>query len=288
MNTEPRFVLSGAAAGVIGGLAATVVTLIAVEPHIQTAIDYEPLRSAAESGAHAHGGDETAGHSHGEEEVVARTVQSTAGVFLSVGLFGLAMGLLIAVAAYALLKLFPGVPARVAALIAGPLAFVAGFAVPFVKYPSNPPAIADEASLVSRTLNYYAFVAISLFAAVLAVVAVRYLMDRFGLFASIIMAGAGYLAIVLIAGVMLPSIAEMMGVESEIPAAIMDGDHIVAEGFPAAALAGFRSGSFLVSVVLFGVTTVGLAGLLGLSRRGGARPTTPSDSMPVERTVIAV
>ncbi|MDQ1128101.1 CbtA family protein [Microbacterium sp. SORGH_AS_0888] len=279
MSAESRIVLAGAGAGLVAGLLGAVVALVAVEPSISGAIDYESMRSAAEAAVGSGTGgdhhamlDAGAAHDHGggEEEVVPRGVQATLGVFLSVGLFGMAMGLLIAVAAYAVLKLLPQLPARRAALVAGSLAFVAGFLVPYAKYPSNPPAIGSHDDLVARTVAYYSMVAISVFAMVIAVVVATRLAKRWSWFSATLAVGAGYLVVVIVAATFLPSVAEIVGAASEIPGPVTDGDEIILDGYPAAVLGGFRLGSLLVATTIFGVATVLLAALVG--GRGGDRP----------------
>lgn len=276
MSTESRIVLAGAGAGLIAGLLGAVVSLVAVEPSIAGAIDYESMRSAAEAavgsgaGGHHHAAvDAGAAHDHGggEEEVVPRAVQASFGVFLSVGLFGMAMGLLVAVATYALLKLLPLLAPRRAALVAGSLVFVAGFLVPYAKYPSNPPAIGSHDDLVARTVSYYSMVAISVFAMVIAVVVATRLARRWSWFTSAFVVGAGYLLVVIVAGALLPSVAQIVGAASEIPGPVMDGDAIILDGYPAAVLGGFRLGSLLVATTVFGVATVLLAAALGARRR---------------------
>src|SRR5205814_4311002 len=77
---EPRLLVRGALAGGSGGLLAFVFARILAEPQIQRAVDYE-----------------SSGHDHGAE-VFSRTVQADAGAGLAIVLFGLAMGVLVAVA----------------------------------------------------------------------------------------------------------------------------------------------------------------------------------------------
>jgi len=278
MSAESRIILAGAGAGVVAGLLGAVVSLITVEPSLSAAIDYESMRSAAEAAVGT--GTATGGHHHGaidlaaggdEEEVVPRAVQATLGVFLSVGLFGLAMGLLIAVVAYGLRKLLPELSARRAALVAGSLAFVAGFLVPYAKYPSNPPAIGSHGDLVARTAAYYSMVAISVFAMMIAVVVAARLSARWGWFAAIVTVGVGYLVVVIAAAAFLPSVAQIVGAASEIPGPVMDGDDIILDGYPAAIIGGFRLGSLLVATTIFGVATVLLAAVVGFRARGRGR-----------------
>jgi len=284
MSAESRIVLAGAGAGLVAGLLGAVVSLITVEPSLSAAIDYESMRSAAEAtigtgaatGGHHHHGAIDLAAGGGEEEVVPRAVQASVGVFLSVGLFGMAMGLLIAVAAYGLQKMLPDLSARRAALVAGTLALVGGFLVPYAKYPSNPPAIGSHDDLVARTLAYYSMVAISVFAMTIAVVVAARLSARWGWFAAIVAVGVGYLVVVLAAAAFLPSVAQMVGAASEMPGPVMDGDDIVLDGYPAAVIGGFRLGSLLVATTIFGGATVLLAAVLGYRGRGrGAAVATP-------------
>ena len=99
-------------------------------------------------------------------------------------------------------------------------AFVAVFLVPFVKYPANPPATGDPDTIGKRTAVYVVMIAISLLGG-----------DRRGAPARACWpsagrarprrsaAGAGYLAVVVVAGLALPSI-------HEVPADVPGGDAV--------------------------------------------------------------
>jgi hypothetical protein len=260
MSAEARNVLSGAIAGVVAGIAASVVTLFAVEPHIEAAIAFE------EALAHTSGGD----HSH-EVEVVSRGVQASVGVFTSVGLFGAAIGIAVGVAAYALGRMIPGLSMRMQAVTATALAFMAGFLVPYLVYPSNPPAVGSDATLMTRTAMYYAIVGISLIAVMSAVVLARALSKRLGWWESSVVAFGAYLVVVVIAGVLLPTRTELNGGVNEIP-----------EGFPAGTLADFRIGSLLVAVTMYAVILVVLPAVQGrMARRAGpSQPERQADRVP--------
>jgi len=248
MSRESEAVLSGAVAGLAGGVVAAVITQFAVEPAIEAAIAFENTMAHAAGEEHAHG------------EVISRGVQSTVGVLTSVGLFGAAIGIFIAIAAYALGRLIPELTPRMRAVTATALAFLSGFLVPFLVYPSNPPAVGSEASLASRTAMYYAMVAISLIAMMAAVAFARALSRRIGWWNASLSALGAYLVVVIALATLLPTRTELNGNVAEIP-----------EGFPAATLADFRAGSLLVAGAMYAVILVALPAVTGMLTRRGER-----------------
>src|SRR6476620_10436938 len=87
MPSAIRFLVPGAVAGV----AAFAFSRVMIEPLIGAAVDYEGAREHAES--LLAGGD----HEHGHE-LFTRAVQENVGAAVGVGVFGIVMGLLFAVA----------------------------------------------------------------------------------------------------------------------------------------------------------------------------------------------
>jgi len=232
--------LRGMLAGLIAATLATVFAYAVGEPPVNAAIGLE---------------DAGSGHDHHHStEPVSRGVQSTIGLFTGVGVYGIAIGGLLAVA-------FALVYGRLGTLRAGPTAllltgaaFVAAVLVPFLKYPANPPAVGSPDTIGARTGLYFGFVALSVVFAMAAAVAGRQVSRRRD-------AASG--ALVGVAGYVVPAGAAvwLMPTVNEIP-----------DGFPAAVLWDFRIASLGTQVVLWGVLGVvfGLLTRRALNARGAA------------------
>src|SRR5690606_22344689 len=203
--------------GLLAGLVAGAFAFAVGEPRIDDAIALEEAAAAAEP-AHTHGDDH--GHDHGAE--VGRGTQKF-GLFLATGLYGLAIGGMVALA-------FAAPRGRVGprsdgalALAAAGTAFAALIVVPFLKYPANPPAVGDPDTITGRTLLYLAMVGVGLLAAAAAVTAARRVPG--GPWARGSAAVLAFLAPVVAAWLALPGVDE------------------VPDGFPAALLWEFRLAS---------------------------------------------
>ncbi|MEU8897715.1 CbtA family protein [Nocardia sp. NPDC048505] len=149
--------LRGLLAGLIAGLLAATVGYFVGEPKIEAAIAIEEAAAAAENPA-------AGGHSHGDEEepLVSRTGQK-AGQFLALGLAGLALGAIFgAVAHFARRHTALAGPVFAIALALGGWAAIV--AVPFFKYPANPPAVGDPETINDRTWLWVAAVVLGLVA----------------------------------------------------------------------------------------------------------------------------
>ena len=124
------------------------------------------------------------------------------------------------------------------------IGFVSLYAVPFVAYPPNPPAVGSAETIGLRTALYVIVVAISVVAAVTAVLVGRRLAVRWGGWYAALAAVGGYLLVCLAAIALLPSINEVPG------------------DFPATVLYSFRTASFVTQLALWAVLGVGLAELV--------------------------
>lgn len=227
--------LWGMFAGLCAGLLAGGVAAIAGEPAIDAAILFEEAQAEAHAtGAdgHGHAGADGHGHGHGTAPV-SRGVQSSAGLLLATGLYGVALGGLFALAFAVLYGRFGSAgPARTALWLAA-CGFFVVFLVPFLKYPAAPPGVGEAETIANRTELYLAMIAISLLAALAAARIWRGLGDRLGAGAAAL-AGIGvYLALMVGAAVVLP------GAE-QVPA-----------DFPAATLWDFREAAVGVQMVLW-------------------------------------
>ena len=164
MNPLLRLLGRGAIAGAVAGLLSAVVSFLLGEPSVRRAIEWE------EAAARAAGDAEHA-------EVFSRATQQGA-LFLVSMLTGLALGILFALV-YALRH--PRDPDadswRRAILLA--VAGLVGIAlIPFLRYPANPPAVGDPATVDARTTAYLASILIGVVAVTAAAQLHRQLANR--------------------------------------------------------------------------------------------------------------
>ena len=188
--------LRGLLAGLIAGLLAGVFAYTAGEPKVDAAIAIEDQKTAAEpAGDHTH------------DELVTRDGQK-GGLFLATGLYGAAMGGLLATT-YTLLRrrLHTSSDTRAAISLAG-AALLGIVLVPFVKYPPNPPAVGNPATINQRTISYLAIVAIGLVAVWAAVIAARTQQLEWRRYSAALTA---FLAVVIVGYALLPTIDEVPG-----------------------------------------------------------------------------
>lgn len=158
---RPLAVIVGAIlAGVVAGLAASVLLTFTAEPVIDRAIALEESHHASEPNAAV------------EPELVSRRQQKGLGRFAAYGLGGGAYGVLFGIAFLALRR--PPGPAPAGpdgsrtedafrrAVRAGALMAGAFTVMPFLKYPPNPPGVGDPATLTERQWKYLALIFLSL------------------------------------------------------------------------------------------------------------------------------
>ncbi len=238
-SSTPTFgalLLRGLLAGLIAGLLAGVFAFATGEPHVDAAIALE------QAAAH----DEPAGEAdHHADPLVSRTGQK-AGLFLATGLFGVALGGILATA-YTLLRRRLRTPSDARAALGLAAAGLLGIVlVPFVKYPPNPPAVGDPDTINQRTVSYLAVLVIGLVAVWSAVLAARTQRAEWRQAAAAV---AGFLVVVAVGYLLLPTFDE------------------VPDGFPATLLWDFRFASLGTQVVLWSALGVAFAALLGAGRR---------------------
>ena len=234
----------GMLAGLCAGILAFGFASVVGEPQVNTAISFEEQHARA-------AGEPTM------PPLVPRDVQSTAGLFTGVALYGIAFGGLFALAfAFAYGRVGRAAPWVTAAWLAAS-AFAVVFLVPFLKYPANPPSVGDAETIGRRTELYLVMVAVSLLSALAAVNLRAWLFARPSLRAYATLGGlTTYAVVVTVAALALPGI------------------HEVPADFPATTLWRFREASIGLQVVLW--STVGLVfGHLAqraMTRAGAARP----------------
>ncbi|MCJ0904575.1 CbtA family protein [Rhodococcus sp. ARC_M6] len=215
-----KLLIRGLLAGLIAGILAGGVAYVLGEPHVNAAIAIEEASSAG-------------GHTHGSEEapLVTRDGQR-AGLFLATSLAGLALGAIFAVVANY---------ARRITSMAGPLlaitiatgGWLAIEAVPFFKYPANPPAVGDPDTINQRTLLWLATVILGLLAVTAAAAAAKAVSAHEFISVRIAAPVAAFLVIVAIGYVSLPTINE------------------VGDDFPATLLWEFRLSSLATQATLW-------------------------------------
>ncbi|MDI6103778.1 CbtA family protein [Actinoplanes sp. NEAU-A12] len=235
LNTTPDYsqiLLRGLLAGLTAGLLAGGFAFFLGEPHVEAAIAIE---EAAAGGA--------------EKPLVERSVQSGVGLFLATSLYGAALGGILATA-YTVLRrrLHTGSDTHAALGLAG-AALLGLVLVPFLKYPPNPPAVGDPATIRERTIAYLASVVLGLVAIWAAVLAARTQTHQWRRATA---GTAGFLIVVTIAYTLLPTF-------NEVPA-----------DFPATLLWNFRISSLGTQAVLWTALGLTFAGLLSrLATRTG-------------------
>jgi predicted cobalt transporter CbtA len=142
-------IIAAAIAGVLAGLVASVLLTFTAEPVIDQAIALEESHhTAAEP------------HAAAEPELVSRSEQKGFGRFAAYGLGGSAYGVIFGIAFLSLRRRRGDAFGR--ALLAGALVAGALTVMPFVKYPPNPPAVGDPATISERQWKYLALIFLSL------------------------------------------------------------------------------------------------------------------------------
>lgn len=218
--------IRGMLAGALAGLLACGFAWLFGEPQVNLAIAFEQ---------HMH----QMAREAPEPELVSRAVQSTAGLLTGILVYGCALGGIFAlVFAYAYGRIGRLSPRATAALLAA-FGFVTLILVPQIKYPANPPAIGDPATIGLRTALYFTILAMSVIAAIAASSTARRLAHRLGAWNGALSGAAAYVVASIAAMLVLPPVNE------------------VPSGFPATTLWSFRLASLGVEAVLW--ITLGLA-----------------------------
>jgi predicted cobalt transporter CbtA len=232
--------------GMLVGLVAAILSFgflkIVGEPAVDRAIAFETAMDEAKDKAAK---DETMAKgmpmpvNDYDPELVSRPIQAGVGLFTGVAVYNVAFGGLFALV-YALAHGRMGNfgPRATSALLAIS-GIVAIYIVPNLKYPANPPAVGDPATITMRTELYFSIILISLAAMIAAWMARNRLVSKFGGWNAALIAGAGYLVVMIIVALALPSVNE------------------VPEGFPAIVLWQFRMASLGAQTIMW--AAIGLA-----------------------------
>ncbi|MBF6453774.1 CbtA family protein [Nocardia cyriacigeorgica] len=251
IGTLRTLLLRGLLAGLIAGLLAGTVGYFVGEPKVEAAIAIEEAGAAAESGGHSHGEQPSAGHSHGDEEepLVSRSGQQ-AGQFLALGLAGMAFGAIFGAVAH-VARRYTALSGPKLTLGLGIGGWAAIIAVPFFKYPANPPAVGDPETINDRTLLWLAAVLLGLAAVGAGVYGWKLLAGR----PDTLRLTAGVAAFVLL---------------TTIGYIVLPGVNEVGADFPASLLWEFRISSLAVSTTLWACLGLGYAMLTEFASRTDA------------------
>lgn len=229
----------GLLVGVLAGLVAGGFAFVLGEPLVKDAIDIERAAGAHASAAPVIG--------HVGDAFVSRPDQRV-GLLLATALYGACVGTLFA-AAFVLTR------GRGAArddwqlsvrLAAG--LFAAAVLVPFLKYPANPPAVGDPATIASRTWLYLAMVAGGLAALIAAARAMWSVPAGAPAWRRPVLGTVTFVALVALLALCLPGVDE------------------VPPGFPASLLWEFRLSALGTQAVLWTVVGAGF-GIASLRAR---------------------
>lgn len=244
------FLIRGLIAGLAAGLVAFVVAFAFGEPYIDDSIELEEAGAgpAAVSSAPFASGDVLAHNGAHDDESgmveVSRSNQKSWGLLTGTLAMGAALGGLTALAAAAALGRLGRLSPRSSTALVAFVGFVAVALVPFLKYPSTPPAVGDGESIGTRTAVYFTMLLVSVVAAIGAVLVARRLADRLEGWTAVGLAAAGYLVVVGVAAALLPTVNEI-------------------GAFPADLLWYFRRSSLFTLVALWGTIGVVLVALIG-------------------------
>ncbi|MFE4500988.1 CbtA family protein [Rhodococcus sp. NPDC056743] len=269
-----NLMVRGLIAGLIAGLLAGGVAFALGESHVQAAIAIEE----AEQTAPAHDAHSTAADAHSHQTDTAPLVDrrgQRAGLVLATTLAGLALGAIFALGA-TYLRRFTKLPGAAFVLSLAVLCWLATDAVPFFKYPANPPAVGDPDTLDKRTLLWLGAVMLGLFAVAISVLtakiaaripAMRRVEAQYpegqGLWTVQVVCGViTFIAVVTIGYLLLPSINE------------------VGQDFPATLLWQFRVSSLATQATLWLALGLIFAVLTQLAERS-ARKSTPNVVEPI-------
>ncbi|QNJ93876.1 CbtA family protein [Mycolicibacterium fluoranthenivorans] len=262
LSGDARTAIGYLAPGVTAGLVASAFSWMIIEPLIGAAVTYEGAREHAEY--QLVGG---ADHDHGHE-LFTRAVQENVGSAVGIVGFGMAMGVLFAVAHNVVRRMLARHAYRpdgtgLALLVAAGMFTVIAVA-PGLKYPANPPTVGLEDTIDARSSAFLTMTAISIVAAGAAVAFGLAWARRWGGWRACGVAVAAYTAVVLTAMVLLPSF-------HEVPASIVGPDgRLLLDGFPAEVLGEFRVYSLVNQALMWlviGATWATLAARGSSARR---------------------
>ncbi|TZG27233.1 CbtA family protein [Sphingomonas montanisoli] len=228
--------IRGMIAGIVAAFIVTMFARLVAEPQVDLAIAFEASRDQA---AHRHAGHAMAMPAAPEPELVSRDTQKGVGLLTATALYGAAVGGIFSLVFAVIYGRVGTLGPRSLSLLMAIGAFIAIALVPAIKYPATPPAVGQHETVVFRTLTYFAMIALSVVAMVLAIKVGRAFANKAGPFNAMLIAAGAYVAIVIAVQFALPAI-------NEVPA-----------DFPAVVLWRFRIASLGVQAILWVVIGIG-------------------------------
>jgi hypothetical protein len=154
----------GLLAGVLAGLLAGLFGLLVAEPAIDRAIALEEEQHAAAGEPHAH-------------ETFTRDTQKV-GLIVGTTVTGTAVGALFALAYAGLRRRIEGTRPWTLSLLLAAGGFLGVFALPFLRYPANPPGVGDPETIGTRTVLWLGSIVVGLASVSLAGILRRWLAQR--------------------------------------------------------------------------------------------------------------
>ena len=232
-----ELLVRGMLVGLVAGLLSFGFLKVFGEPQVERAIAFERQMDEARAQAEMANG-RTVPKEDPKLESVSRPVQAGIGLLTGVAVYSAAFGGLFALAFAFVYGRVGKYGARATSALLGAAGFIAVYLVPHIKYPANPPAVGEAETIQLRTTLYFAMIVVSLAAMVGSVTLRHQLVARHGVWNASLIAGAAYIAVILMASIALPAINE------------------VPEQFPAVVLWQFRIASVGAQLILW--TTLGL------------------------------
>jgi len=240
--TSIQIIIRAVAAGTVAGLLAALFVALVAEDSINESIALENQFAAEPHDD----GEEDNGHSHndGDEPLVSRDTQVVGGVVAAI-LYGLFTGVTFG-------TVFAAVRHRIRAaddfrrvLLFAAAAYLATSLLPALKYPANPPAVGDPATVNQRTLQYLTLIAALLVVAFGVASFFNQMRERFDQSTSVLLAAlVGLLAVTMLL-VIWP-----------------DNPDTIDQRFPAALLWRFRLESMATLAIAWSTFGLGLGWLL--------------------------
>jgi len=213
--------------GLLAGLAAGVLMFVFAkvfgEPQIDKAIAFEEATSPPSD----------------EAPLVSRTMQASLGLLTGTIVYAVAVGGVFALVFAAVYGRVGHARPRVTAATLALVAFAVIVFVPFLKYPSNPPAVGADETIGYRTRIYFVMLLLSVAAAFAALRVGRDAVKRLGAWNGTLVAVGSYLALMVISQLLMPGLDE------------------TPQGFSATVIYNFRVATLGTHAVLY--ATLGLA-----------------------------
>jgi len=217
--------LRGMLVGFLAGLLAFAFARWIGEPEVERAITFETRMDQAKGEAP-------------EPEMVSRKIQKGIGLLTGVVVYGAAIGGIFGlVFTFAYGRIGITSPRLLSALLAA-MSFIAIALVPTLKYPANPPSIANPDTIGIRTGAFFLLISFSIATMVLAIQFARRLAIRYGAWNGCLLAALFFIITISLVFHFLPEI-------DEVPA-----------GFPVTLMWRFRIASLEIQALMW--TTIGL------------------------------